>query len=119
MANEMAGETDRRPWGFFDVLSDEKDHKVKRLVVHPGARISLQCHEKRREHWFVIRGEGRVTRDGEERVLQAGESTDIPLGSWHRVENTGTEDLVLIEVQTGASFEENDIKRRDDDYGRF
>ncbi|HNT56570.1 MAG TPA: phosphomannose isomerase type II C-terminal cupin domain [Syntrophales bacterium] len=118
MANEMAGETDRRPWGFFVVLSDEKDHKVKRLVVHPGARISLQRHEKRREHWFVIRGEGRVTRDGEERVLKAGESTDIPLGGWHRVENTGTEDLVFIEVQTGASFEENDIERRDDDYGR-
>jgi len=112
-------ETDRRPWGFYVVLADEKDHKVKRVVVSPGKRLSLQRHGKRREHWYLILGEARVTRDGEEFLLKPGESADISRGSWHRIENTGKGDLVFIEVQTGESFDESDIERREDDFGRL
>ena len=112
-------ETDRRPWGFYVVLADEESHKVKRIVVHPGKRLSLQRHRKRREHWHLIRGEARVTRDGEEIYLKAGESADIPRGAWHRIENTGKGELVFIEVQTGESFDEGDIERREDDFGRL
>jgi len=109
---------EERPWGAFVVLADEPDHKVKRLVVRPGARLSLQRHRERSEHWFVVRGSGLVTRDEAEIALGPGGSIDIPAGAWHRVANTGAEDLVLIEVQTGTAFREDDIERRADDYGR-
>jgi len=111
-------ETDRRPWGFYVVLADEKDHKVKRVVVYPGKRLSLQRHWKRQEHWHVIRGEARMTRDGEETFLKPGGSAHIPREAWHRIENTGKGDLVFIEIQTGESFDESDIERREDDFGR-
>lgn len=113
-----AGDREDRPWGGFVVLADEPDHKVKRLSVRPGARLSLQRHRHRAEHWFVIRGVALVRREGEERCLRGGESIDIPPGAWHRVANAGAEELVLIEVQTGASFDESDIQRATDDYGR-
>jgi mannose-6-phosphate isomerase len=109
---------DRRPWGYFVVLSDESDHKVKRIVVHPGKRLSLQRHRFRSEHWHVIRGEALVTRNRDEIPCRGGESVDIPLGAIHRIENRGESDLVFIEVQRGTYFGEDDIERFEDDFGR-
>ena len=111
-------ETDLRPWGYYTVLADEEDHKVKRIVVYPGQRLSLQKHQQRAEHWFVLSGEGIVTLDGERLNKKSGESVEIPRGSVHRIENQGTADLSFIEVQTGEYFGEDDIERMEDDYGR-
>ena len=110
--------TDHRPWGCFTILADEPDHKVKRIVVRPGQRLSLQRHQKRQEHWLVVSGRGVVTRNNEELELGAGESVDIARGDIHRVRNDGTEDLVFIEIQLGDYFGEDDIERLEDDYGR-
>ena len=109
---------DRRPWGYYLVLSDEPDHKVKRIVVYPGQRLSLQRHRKRSEHWYVVSGEALVTRNDESIHLKGGQAVDIPLGAWHRVQNPGSGNLVFIEVQTGEYFGEDDIERVEDDYGR-
>src|SRR5436190_1365681 len=84
-----------RPWGEFFVLSDETDHKVKRIVGKPGRRLSYQKHEQRAEHWFVVAGEARVTLDGVDHTLTAGHAIDIPRGAAHRIESTGTRDLVF------------------------
>ncbi len=110
---------DHRPWGYYQVLSDLPDHKVKRIAVYPGKRLSLQRHQRRREHWTVIQGTAQVTRDSEQIVMKAGESVDIPLGAVHRVFNPGTESLVFIEVQMGDYFGEDDIERLEDDFGRI
>lgn len=107
-----------RPWGGFEVLHDGADHKVKSVFVRPGHRLSLQRHRKRAEHWFVVKGRGIVTLDGAETGVREGSSIDIPAGSWHRIRNTGGSGLVYIEVQTGSYFGEDDIERKEDDYGR-
>lgn len=116
---ENKREEDHRPWGFYVVLSDEHDHKVKRIVVYPGKRLSLQRHSHRSEHWHVVNGEALVSLNDREIPLKKGESVDIPVGSAHRIENTGTEDLVFIEIQRGDYFGEDDIKRLEDDFGRI
>ncbi|MFC1537823.1 phosphomannose isomerase type II C-terminal cupin domain [Candidatus Latescibacterota bacterium] len=108
-----------RPWGYYIVLADEADHKVKRIVVYPGKRLSLQRHKHRSEHWHVIRGKAVVTRDNETIPLLSGESVDIPQGSTHRIENIGTEEMAFIEVQRGDYFGEDDIERLEDDFGRL
>ena len=108
----------QRPWGHYDVLADEPTHKVKRITVEPGQRLSYQRHAKRAEHWFVVSGEGVVTLDGEARPVSPGSAIDVPVGTAHRVASTGTEPLVFIEVQRGSYFGEDDIERLDDDYGR-
>ena len=100
------------------VLSDLPDHKVKRIVVYPGKRLSLQRHRHRLEHWTVVSGTAMVTRDSEEIRLTGGESVDIPLGAIHRVFNPGGNPLVFIEVQMGDYFGEDDIERLEDDFGR-
>jgi mannose-6-phosphate isomerase-like protein (cupin superfamily) len=100
------------------VLSDESDHKVKRIVVHPGKRLSLQKHRMRSEHWHVVRGEGLVTRGAENIPVKQGDSLDIPRGTVHRIENVGGSPLVFIEVQRGEYFGEDDIERIEDDFGR-
>ena len=107
-----------RPWGQYFVLSDEPDHKVKRIVVNPGQRLSLQRHRRRAEHWYVIRGRAVVTLDDREIKCAAGEAVDIPRGAKHRILNPGDEPLAFIEVQTGDYFGEDDIERFEDDYGR-
>ena len=112
-------ERDIRPWGRYDVLADEKDHKVKRIVVRPGRRLSLQRHLRRAEHWYMVQGQGIVTLDAQEIPLSAGQAVDIPRGAVHRILNTGHADLVYIEVQTGDYFGEDDIERLEDDYGRL
>ncbi|MFY9783943.1 MAG: phosphomannose isomerase type II C-terminal cupin domain [Acidimicrobiales bacterium] len=112
-------EFDERPWGSFTVLDDElADHKVKRLVVAPGKRLSYQRHSRRSEHWFVVTGVATVTLDGVEYEVPAGESIDVALGQAHRVENRGTTPVVFIEVQHGTYFGEDDIVRLEDDFGR-
>jgi len=109
---------DKRPWGYFVVLSDEPDHKVKRIEVNPGCRISYQRHFKRKEHWFILKGTAQVTLDGREISLNAGQGIDIPMTGWHRIANTGKVAMAFIEVQTGEYFGEDDIERSQDDYGR-
>jgi mannose-6-phosphate isomerase-like protein (cupin superfamily) len=107
-----------RPWGYYLVLHEEDGHKVKQIVVKSGSRLSLQRHRRRAEHWQVVRGEAVVTRGKEIIRLLPGGSIDIPLGALHRVESTGKENLVVIEVQMGEYLGEDDIERFEDDYGR-
>jgi len=111
--------TDHRPWGSFTILADEIDHKVKRIVVNPGRRLSLQRHKYRREHWLVISGLALVTRNDEQLELGPGQSVDIGQGDIHRVQNDGDCDVVFVEVQLGEYFGEDDIERLEDDYGRL
>jgi mannose-6-phosphate isomerase len=113
-----APEEDQRPWGWYRVLEDAPSHKVKRIVVDPGSRLSLQRHQHRDEHWFVLSGAALVTRDGEQIRLGPGDAVDIPNGAAHRVASVGDEPLVFIEVQRGDYFGEEDIERLEDDFGR-
>lgn len=111
-------ESEQRPWGGYDVLADEPTHKVKRITVESGHRLSYQRHAHRAEHWFVVGGEGEVTLDGETRPVRVGSAIDVPVGAAHRITNTGRQPLVFVEVQHGESFAEDDIERLEDDYGR-
>jgi len=111
--------TVHRPWGSFTVLEEGAHHKIKRLSVKPGACISLQMHQHRSEHWVVVEGEARVTKEGEQVTLGRDQSTDIPAGTKHRLENAGSEPLIVIEVQTGRYLGEDDIQRFEDRYGRM
>jgi len=108
----------KRPWGYFEVLSDAQDHKVKRIVVEPGGCLSLQRHQNRAEHWYAVSGKGRATIDNRLHMLEGGCTVDIPQGATHRLENTSDTALVVIEVQTGTYFGEDDIERLEDRYGR-
>ncbi|OPZ73742.1 MAG: Alginate biosynthesis protein AlgA [Actinobacteria bacterium ADurb.Bin444] len=110
--------TDHRPWGYFVVLEDACDHKVKRIVVHPGRRLSLQRHQHRCEHWVVLTGSALVTLDDRVLPLEPGGTLDISAGQIHRIENTGDIDLEIIEVQRGDYCGEDDIERFEDDFGR-
>ncbi|GAB3306442.1 mannose-1-phosphate guanylyltransferase/mannose-6-phosphate isomerase [Luteimonas notoginsengisoli] len=107
-----------RPWGSYDSVDQDDGFQVKRIKVKPGARLSLQSHRHRAEHWIVVRGIARVTRDNDVFDLHANQSTYIPLGARHRLENPGTEMLELIEVQSGDYLGEDDIVRYEDVYGR-
>ncbi|HHO76517.1 MAG TPA: cupin domain-containing protein [Deltaproteobacteria bacterium] len=111
--------TEQRPWGFYEVLCCEHpDHKIKRITLWPKKRLSLQMHEKRSEHWFVISGQAKVTIGKDQIILGPAGSADIPVGAVHRVENVSEEPLVFIEVQQGDYFGEDDIIRFEDDFGR-
>ncbi len=118
MENQMAVLEESKPWGGFLVLEDRPTHKVKRIWVHPGQRLSYQKHFKRAEHWVILEGRAMVTLDGKEIILRQGESVDIPLEAAHRIENIGVTQLTFIEVQRGDYFGEDDIVRLEDDYGR-
>ena len=109
---------ERRPWGSYEVLEAAETYKVKRIEVLPGQRLSYQKHEKRAEHWVIVAGEALVTLEGEERPLCPGQSIDIPRGAAHRMKNPGKSLLTFIEIQSGDSFEEEDIVRLEDDFGR-
>ncbi|HKP22277.1 MAG TPA: cupin domain-containing protein, partial [Dongiaceae bacterium] len=111
--------TVHRPWGSFTVLEEGAHHKIKRLSLKPGACISLQMHQHRSEHWVVVEGEARVTRNDETVTLGRDQSTYIPAGAKHRLENAGAEQLIVIEVQTGRYLGEDDIQRFEDLYGRL
>ena len=108
----------RRPWGFYEVLADEPDHKVKRITVYPGQRLSLQRHKQRDEHWQVIQGQGMLRLNERDSVIKAPDHAEIPRGTLHRITNTGSVNIVFIEVQSGDYFGEDDIERIEDDYGR-
>jgi len=117
--DDLGREFDERPWGSFTVLDDQMfDHKVKRIVVAPGKRLSYQQHAKRAEHWFIVNGQPTVILDGVEHQLREGDSIDIAVGQAHRCENRGTTQVVFIEVQHGTYFGEDDIVRLEDDFGR-
>ncbi|QUS35122.1 mannose-1-phosphate guanylyltransferase/mannose-6-phosphate isomerase [Falsirhodobacter algicola] len=109
---------DHRPWGWFECLGKGPRFQVKRIVVHPGASLSLQSHFHRAEHWIVVEGTARVTVDGEVRLVTENQSIYVPLGATHRMENPGRLPMVLIEVQTGAYLGEDDIVRHEDVYAR-
>lgn len=111
-------EHDVRPWGEYWVLEDTETHKVKRILVNPGQRISLQYHHHRSEIWTIISGIGTITIDGETREFHYGDVAKIVQGATHRVENKTSEPLYFIEVQLGTYFGEDDIVRIDDDYNR-
>ncbi len=107
-----------RPWGAYTVLQEGAGFKIKRIEVKPGAAISLQLHHRRSEHWVVVAGAATVTRGSERYVVGAHDSTMIPVGEKHRLENAGTEPLVVIEIQCGDYVGEDDIVRFEDIYGR-
>jgi mannose-1-phosphate guanylyltransferase / mannose-6-phosphate isomerase len=107
-----------RPWGSYTVLEKGEGYKIKRIVLNPGARLSLQRHRRRSEHWVVVSGVARVTREDEVVLVRVNESTFIPINIRHRLENPGDKSLQIIEVQNGNYLEEDDIERFADDYGR-
>lgn len=107
-----------RPWGSYDAIDEGHRFKVKRIMVKPGEKLSLQMHHHRAEHWIVVSGTALVTVDGHEQLLSENQSTYIPLGRQHRLENPGKVDLHLIEVQSGSYLGEDDIVRFEDTYGR-
>ena len=110
--------TVHRPWGTYSVLEESTNFKIKRIVVKPGNKLSLQMHHHRSEHWVVVSGKAFVTNDDQNFFVSPNESTFIPAGCKHRLENKGTKDLVMIEVQCGSYVGEDDIVRYDDSYGR-
>ncbi|MGA2550154.1 MAG: mannose-1-phosphate guanylyltransferase/mannose-6-phosphate isomerase [Burkholderiaceae bacterium] len=107
-----------RPWGYYDSIDAGGRFQVKRIVVNPGAQLSLQMHHHRAEHWIVVSGTARVTRGEEQFLLSENQSTYIPIGTLHRLENPGKVDLEMIEVQSGSYLGEDDIVRFEDSYGR-
>jgi len=109
---------DYRPWGWFESLVVGNRFQVKRIVVHPGAALSLQSHHHRAEHWIVVEGTAQVTVDKEVKLVTESQSVYIPLGAVHRMENPGKVPMVLIEVQTGSYLGEDDIIRYEDVYSR-
>ncbi len=107
-----------RPWGKFEALSTSPDYYIKKITVNPGKRLSYQSHNKRTEHWYIISGTGKVILNDQSLEVKTGESFDIPALTKHRIENTNSKtDLVFIEISTGH-FDENDIVRYEDDFGR-
>lgn len=113
------GEMGTRPWGEWQVLDLQSHVVVKKLLVYPGGRISLQRHQHRTERWIVTEGVATVLCDKNLMHLNVGESIMIPCGSLHRLSNQGTAPLALIEVQIGNYLSEDDIERFNDDYGRI
>ena len=111
-------ERGERPWGTYTVLDESSNYKIKRIEVHPGQRLSLQKHHHRSEHWIVVSGAARVVRGNEVTLVNVNESTFIPIGCQHRLENPGKIPLIIIEVQSGEYLGEDDIVRYQDDYER-
>jgi mannose-1-phosphate guanylyltransferase/mannose-6-phosphate isomerase len=107
-----------RPWGSYDSIDQGERFQVKRLTVKPGGVLSLQMHHHRAEHWVVVSGTARITCDDRVFMLSENESTYIPLGAKHRIENPGDQPLHIIEVQSGSYLGEDDIVRFEDSYGR-
>ncbi len=118
MNKNFDNETVFRPWGFYTVIQESTGYKIKIIEVNPGARLSLQMHYHRSEHWVVLSGEALITREDENITLKPGESIDIPKQAKHRLENQGAAPLSIVEIQRGDYLEEDDIVRFDDIYGR-
>jgi mannose-6-phosphate isomerase len=111
-------ERSERPWGRYEVLQEGATYKVKSIHVLPDKRLSYQKHNKRSEHWYITDGVGEVTLNGKIAKVTRGSIVEIPQGALHRMSNTGTVELIFIEVQTGSYFGEDDIERIEDDFGR-
>jgi mannose-1-phosphate guanylyltransferase / mannose-6-phosphate isomerase len=107
-----------RPWGHYDSVDGGERYQTKRIVVKPGARLSVQKHHHRAEHWVVVKGTALVTKGTEKILLSENESTYIPLGTVHCLENPGIIPLEMVEVQSGSYLGEDDIVRFEDSYGR-
>jgi mannose-1-phosphate guanylyltransferase/mannose-6-phosphate isomerase len=107
-----------RPWGSFDSIDEDEGFQVKRLIVKPGAVLSMQKHARRAEHWIVVRGKARITRNTEEFDLGVNESTYIAIGDVHCIANPFDEPVHIVEVQCGDYLGEDDIVRLEDNYGR-
>lgn len=110
-------DSDNRPWGRWEEYLNEPGYRVKRIIVFPGKRLSLQKHEHRSEHWVIVQGKGTFTLDGDERRIQSGDTLFIHTGGIHRIEADADSYLVLIETQLGLCLED-DIIRIEDDFGR-
>ncbi|MBO6576752.1 MAG: phosphomannose isomerase type II C-terminal cupin domain [Rhodothermales bacterium] len=110
-------DADDRPWGRWEEYLNEPGYRVKRIIVHPGQRLSLQKHHKRSEHWAIAIGTGLFTLDDSVTRVNPGDALFIPLGGVHRIQNDGDENLIIIETQLGVC-DEDDIVRLEDDYGR-
>jgi mannose-6-phosphate isomerase len=109
---------ERRPWGGFLILEERSTHKLKRIWIHAGHRLSYQKHLKRSEHWVIVEGKAKVILDGREMLLEPGDCIHIPQGLAHRIGNIGENILTFIEIQRGDDFSEDDVIRLEDDYGR-
>ena len=109
---------EERPWGWYEVIDQRDRFKVKNIEVKPGHRLSLQKHHHRTEHWIVVSGTAEVQLNEDKQILGENQSMYIPLGCMHRLSNPGKIPLKIIEVQSGAYLEEDDIERFDDDHGR-
>lgn len=114
----MTLEKSNRPWGRYEVLQETDSHKVKCIWVNPGQRLSYQRHARRSEHWFIVKGTGHVTLDGVVKEVGPGDQVNFSVGVLHRIANTGLEEIIFVEVQTGTYFGEDDIERIEDDFGR-
>lgn len=118
VANPTSLYEETRPWGLFRILLDLPHTKVKQIVVNPSARLSLQLHHKRQEHWVITKGQATVIVGDTPRQVSAGDTIHIPPETKHRIANEGAEPVEFIEVQLGSYFGEDDIVRFDDDYNR-
>jgi len=116
--NYKLGDFDERPWGSWRVTDSGKSFVVKRVTVKSGETTSLHYHHGRNEHWIVVAGQATVTRGEDNYVLSENQTTYIPVGVAHRLQNHANEDVVLIEIQTGTLLDEADIVRLEDNYGR-
>jgi mannose-6-phosphate isomerase len=112
-------DTDSRPWGKYFILYEDELCKIKKIIVKPKSRLSYQYHNKRSETWKIINGFGNITINGKSKKIKPGDVIEIGVGVKHRVENTGENKLVFIEIQTGIYFGEDDIVRIEDDYNRI
>ena len=107
-----------RPWGYYEIIKEKDNYKIKVITVNPGQRLSYQVHDKRDEYWVVISGSGLLTINGNESECHPGTAICIEANDAHRVANTGEKTLIFAEVQLGTYFGEDDIVRIDEDYGR-
>lgn len=108
-----------RPWGWYINVKEEKNvFKIKHICVYPGKRLSLQSHNKRSEHWVIVKGNAKVQVGKDQLLLHANQSVFIPTEALHRIENVGTENVEFVETQIGNYLEEDDIIRYEDDFGR-
>ena len=109
---------EERPWGWYEILFEDAELKIKRIMVKPGKRLSLQSHQRRAENWVIVQGRALFTLDEQTCNLEPRQAVFIPEKAKHRIENTGREDLVFIEVQSGSYLGEDDITRYQDDFDR-
>jgi mannose-1-phosphate guanylyltransferase/mannose-6-phosphate isomerase len=107
-----------RPWGTYTILEERDNNKIKRIIVYPGAKLSLQMHQSRNEHWIVVSGTAKIVNGDRTITLEENQSTYVPKETMHRLENPGKEPLHIIEVQMGNYLGEDDIERFDDEFGR-